>query len=134
MKIKKIETDSAPSAIGPYSQALSAGPLIFVSGQIGLDPKTGDFTGNRFSDQAKQALENMRQIVISGGCDMHQVVAVDVFLTDMGRFTEFNEIYGEFFSDPYPARAAVAVQALPKGALVEVKCVVFAGTDHDRAV
>ena len=125
MSLKIIQTEKAPAAIGPYSQGIAAGPLRFVSGQVPLDPATGKLVSDDFSAQARQALQNLQQIVVAGGGSLQQVAAVDVFLIDMGKFAEFNEIYKEFFSDHRPARAVVAVSALPVGAQVEVKCVFY---------
>jgi len=124
MAHKVIKTDQAPGAVGPYSQGIAAGPLLFVSGQLGLDPKTGEFVGSDLASQARQAMENLKQIVLAAGYDLDQVVAVDVFLTDMGDFAEFNGIYEKYFSEHRPARAAIEVSALPKGGLVEIKCIV----------
>ena len=123
MKPKTIETDQAPAAIGPYSQGISAGPWLFVSGQLGMDPESGELVSAEISAQARQALENLRQIVLAGGSDLNHVVAVDVFLTDIGDFAVFNDIYKEFFTDHRPARAVVEVSALPRGACVEIKCI-----------
>jgi 2-iminobutanoate/2-iminopropanoate deaminase len=128
MALQPIETDQAPAAIGPYVQSIAAGPLRFVSGQLGLDPQTGELVGTDLATQARQALENLKQILVAAGCGLEQVAAVDVFLTDMGDFIEFNQIYADFFGRHRPARAVVEVGALPKGALVEVKCVAYAGT------
>ena len=124
MAHKVIQTDKAPAAIGPYSQGIAAGPWRFVSGQLGMDPDSGELVGPDIAAQSRQALENLRQIVMAGGGGLTDVVAVDVFLTDMGTFAEFNEIYQEFFSEHRPARAVVEVSALPRGACVEVKCIV----------
>ena len=124
MAHKVIKTDQAPGAVGPYSQGIVAGNWLFVSGQLGLDPKTGEFVGPDLASQAHQALENLKQIVLAAGYGLDQVVAVDVFLVNMGDFVEFNGIYEKYFSDHRPARAAVEVSALPKGGLVEVKCIV----------
>jgi len=124
---KVIQTDKAPAAIGPYSQGIAAGPWLFVSGQLGMDPDSGELVGSDIASQSRQALENLRQIVMAGGGDLTDVVAVDVFLTDMGTFAEFNEIYQEFFSEHRPARAVVEVSALPKQACVEIKCIVNVG-------
>lgn len=124
MELKTIQTDQAPAAIGPYSQSIAAGPWRFVSGQLGLDPKTGDLVGEDLASQARQALENVKQIVLAGGCDLNQIVAVDVYLTDMGKFLEFNGIYESYFSEHRPARAVVEVSGLPKGGCVEIKCIV----------
>lgn len=128
MPLKAIKTDKAPAAIGPYSQAVSAGPFQFISGQLGLHPKTGELAGVDLASQARQALENLKQIVVSGGGRLDQIAAVDVYLTDIGHFAEFNRIYADFFVDHRPARAVVEVSALPKGGLVEIKCVVYTGS------
>lgn len=124
MELKTIQTDQAPAAIGPYSQGIAAGSLRFVSGQLGLNPQTGDLVGEDLASQARQALENLKQIVMAGGCTLSQVAAVDVFLTDMGKFVEFNAIYETYFAEHRPARAVIEVSALPKGACVEIKCIV----------
>jgi 2-iminobutanoate/2-iminopropanoate deaminase len=123
MNCKIVKTDRAPAAIGPYSQGISTGPWLFVSGQLGIQPETGELVDYGFSAQARQALENLKQIILAGGSDLKNVVAVDVFLTDMGYFEEFNGIYTEFFSEHRPARAVVEVSALPRNASVEIKCI-----------
>jgi 2-iminobutanoate/2-iminopropanoate deaminase len=122
MKLTTVQTDQAPAAIGPYSQAVVAPPLVFVSGQLGMDPATGSLVGDSLESQARQALENMKQILAAAGSSLEQVAAVEVFLTDMGKFSEFNAVYAEFFAAHKPARAAIEVSALPKGGLVEIKC------------
>lgn len=122
-----IQTDKAPAAIGPYSQAVVAAPFIFVSGQLGLDPASGDLVGDDLESQARQALENLRQILIAAGSSLERTTAVEVFLTDMGQFMAFNAIYAEYFSAHKPARAAVEVGALPKGGCVEIKCTALLG-------
>lgn len=127
MTLKTVKTDHAPAAIGPYSQAIAAGPWRFVSGQIGMIPKTGELVADDLASQARQALQNLIQIVIASGCDIEQIAAVDVYLTDMSKFAEFNQIYEEFFIEHRPARAVVEVSALPKGAVVEVKCLAYDG-------
>jgi 2-iminobutanoate/2-iminopropanoate deaminase len=124
MGLKIIETKKAPAAIGPYSQGISAGPWHFVSGQLGLDPATGELVSEDLAGQARQALKNLQQVVEASGCTLNDVVAVDVFLTDMGEFAAFNGIYQAYFSAHKPARAVVEVRALPKGACVEIKCIV----------
>mmetsp|Transcript_5869 Transcript_5869/g.15999 ORF Transcript_5869/g.15999 Transcript_5869/m.15999 type:complete len:163 (+) Transcript_5869:44-532(+) len=118
-----INTPNAPAAIGPYSQAVKTNGLLFVSGQIPLDPKTGEFSGATIEVQTKTVFENMKAIIEAGGCSMKDVVKVTVLLADMGDFAKVNEIYATYFTEPYPARAAFAVKALPKGALVEIECV-----------
>jgi len=116
-----IETDKAAAAVGPYSQAVDTGALVFVSGQLGLAPGTGEMAPG-FAAQARQALENLRAILHAAGLGLDAVAVVEVFLTDMGAFPEFNAIYAEFFAAHKPARAVIEVSALPKGGLVEVKC------------
>lgn len=123
MELKVVQTDQAPAAIGPYSQGITAGSWLFISGQLGLDPQTGEMTGADFESQVRQALENLKQIVLAGNCEMKDITAVDVFLTDMQNFAKFNAIYTEYFADHRPARAVVAVRDLPKGGQVEVKCI-----------
>ena len=123
MKLQSVQTDKAPAAIGPYSQAIDTGSLLFVSGQLGMIPQSGELVSSEFAPQANQALENLKQIVMDGGSDLTRVVAVDVFVTDMAKFAEFNQIYQKFFNDHRPARAVIEVSGLPKGALVEIKCV-----------
>ena len=123
--MKAIETEKAPAAIGPYSQGMAAGPFVFVSGQIGLVPGTGELVSVDFGLQARQALDNLKAIVEKSGHSLSDVASVDVFLTSIHRFEEFNAIYEEFFSDHRPARAVIEVRGLPKGAQVEVRCTVF---------
>lgn len=125
MKREAISTSDAPAAIGPYSQAITAGEYVFISGQIGLDPATGKLVSPDFELQAKQALENLRQLILAAGCQMNQVVSVDVFLSNLGNFSRFNEIYAEFFTPPFPARAAVEVSGLPKGSCIEIKAIAY---------
>lgn len=127
MELQAIKTDNAPAAIGPYSQGISAGKWLFVSGQLGINPETGELVSDTLDAQARQALKNLQQIVEAGGYKLNQVVAVDVFLTDMAQFSIFNGIYQEFFSEHKPARAVVEVSALPKNGAVEVKCIVCGG-------
>jgi len=122
MRLEVIQTNKAPAAIGPYSQGIAAGSMIFVSGQLGMDPGTGELVGDEVGSQARQALENLRQVLASAGVQLTQVAVVDVFLTDMDDFVVFNGIYESFFAEHKPARAVVAVKALPKGACVEIKC------------
>lgn len=124
MTIKTINTDRAPAAIGPYSQAVVAGGLLFVSGQIPLDPQTGEVVAGGVPAQAKQVLENMKAVVEAAGCGMEKVVKVTIYITDMNQFAVVNEIYGTYFSAPFPARACVEVSKLPKGVEVEMDAVV----------
>ncbi|MFZ5573523.1 MAG: RidA family protein [Thermodesulfobacteriota bacterium] len=129
MKQRIVQTTSAPAAIGPYSQGIAAGEFLFVSGQLGLAPASGELAGPEFGQQARQALANLGAILAAGGSGLDQVVAVDVYLTDMEKFTEFNGIYAEFFGDHKPARAVVEVSRLPRNALVEIKCTAICGMD-----
>jgi 2-iminobutanoate/2-iminopropanoate deaminase len=121
-EIAPIHTDAAPQAIGPYSQAIRAGNLLFVSGQIPLPPAGGPMP-EEFAQQARQALANLQAILAAAGADLSRVVKVNVFLTDLGRFAEFNEIYASFFGSHKPARAVVQVSGLPRGAHIEVEAV-----------
>lgn len=122
MSLKTVQTDNAPSAIGPYSQAVVAPPFVFVSGQLGMDPATGDLVGQDLEGQARQALDNLKQILLAAGSSLEKTTVVEVFLTDIQQFAAFNAIYAEYFSTHKPARAAIEVSALPKGACVEIKC------------
>ena len=125
MTCKVIQTVKAPAAIGPYSQGIAVAPWLFVSGQLGILPETGDLISSDFMPQAKQALENLLQIVLAAGYILNHVVAVDVFVTDMNNFTDFNDIYAEYFSKHRPARAVVEVSRLPKDASIEIKCIAY---------
>lgn len=123
--MKTIQTDAAPAAIGPYSQGVTAGPFTFISGQIGLAPGAAELISVDFGPQARQALQNVAAIVEASGHLLSDVASVDVFLTNIHRFEEFNDIYKEFFTDHLPARAVIEVSGLPKGAQVEIRCVVL---------
>ncbi len=118
--IKKIKTENAPAAIGPYSQAIAAGGLVFVSGQLGLDPKTGKLADGGIVAETKQALENIKAVLLAAGSSLAKVVKTDVYLADMDEFSKMNEVYAAYFSEPYPARATVAVKTLPKNGCVEI--------------
>jgi 2-iminobutanoate/2-iminopropanoate deaminase len=124
--VETIKTDKAPAAIGPYSQAVRVNGFVFVSGQVPIVPQSGEIASGGFSDQARQSLENLKQILIASGTGLNKVVAVDVFITDITQFAAFNKVYEEFFSAHKPARAVVEVNGLPKGVMVEVKCVAAA--------
>ena len=122
--MKAINTDKAPAAIGPYSQAIDSGVgLVFLSGQIPIDPATGAFVAGGVTKQTRQCLMNAQAILQEAGLSLSNVVKTTVFLADMGDFAAMNEVYAQFFSEPFPARSAVAVKALPKGALVEIECI-----------
>lgn len=118
-----ISTTNAPAAIGPYSQAISVGELVFVSGQLPIDPATGAFAEGGIKELTRQSLTNMKAILEEAGTSMANVVKTTVFLADMNDFAAMNEVYAEFFAAPFPARSAVAVKTLPKGALVEIECI-----------
>ena len=121
--MKAISTKKAPAAIGPYSQAIRVGNLVYTSGQIPIDPATGAFVEGGIREQTRQSLTNVRAILAEAGLAMSDVVKTTVFMADMNDFAEMNGVYAEFFAEPYPARSAVAVKALPKGALVEIEVV-----------
>ena len=121
--MKVISTKNAPAAIGPYSQAIQVGNLVYTSGQIPIDPSTGAFVEGGIKEQTRQSLTNVKAILEEAGLSMSNVVKTTVFMADMGDFAEMNTVYAEFFTEPYPARSAVAVKTLPKGALVEIEVV-----------
>ena len=120
---KALHTDNAPAAIGPYSQAVQAEKTIYVSGQLPVDPATGEFTGEDIKAQTKQSLTNIKNILASAGADMSDVTKTTVLLQNIADFGAMNEVYAEFFTEPYPARAAFQVAALPTGAKVEIEAV-----------
>ena len=113
-----IKTKDAPAAIGPYSQAIRSGNTIYVSGQIPINPATGEFAGADIKTQTRQSLTNIKNILAAAGAKMSDVVKTTVLLSDIGNFTAMNEVYAEFFTEPFPARAAFQAAAIPKGALV----------------
>ncbi|MBR0206727.1 MAG: RidA family protein [Clostridia bacterium] len=119
----KIETTNAPGAIGPYSQGMRAGKLVFTSGQIPLDPKTGAIVGQTIEAQSEQALKNLQAVLEAGGASLGTVVKTTCFLADMSDFAAFNGVYAKFFIGDCPARSCVAVKTLPKNVLVEVEAV-----------
>ncbi|MFQ7113962.1 RidA family protein [Hallella bergensis] len=121
--MKAINTDKAPAAIGPYSQAIHAANLVFVSGQLPVDPATGNFAEGGIKELTRQSLTNMKNILEAEGLKMSQVVKTTVFLADMADFAEMNEVYAEFFEKPFPARSAIAIKTLPKNARVEIECI-----------
>ncbi len=119
-----IHTEKAPAAIGPYSQAVDSGAgLVFVSGQLPINPATGAFPEGGVAEQTRQSLANARAILQAAGLDLKDVVKTTVFLANMADFGAMNEVYAQFFAAPFPARSAVAVKDLPKGALVEIECI-----------
>ena len=118
-----ISTPKAPAAIGPYSQAIRVGNLIYTSGQIPINPATGQFVEGGIKEQTRQSLTNVKAILEDAGTSMVNVVKTTVFMADMNDFADMNAVYAEFFTEPFPARSAVAVKTLPKGALVEIEVV-----------
>ena len=121
--MKAISTQKAPAAIGPYSQAIQVGNLVYTSGQIPIDPATGNFVEGGIKEQTRQSLTNVKALLEEAGLTMGNVVKTTVFMADMADFADMNAVYVEFFAEPYPARSAVAVKTLPKGALVEIEVV-----------
>ncbi|NPD81585.1 RidA family protein [Palleniella muris] len=121
--MKALHTDKAPAAIGPYSQAIEVNGMVFASGQIPLDPATGNVVEGGIKEQTQQALTNAKAIMEAAGLTLANVVKTTVFMADMNDFAAMNEVYATFFTEPFPARSAVAVKALPKGVLVEVECI-----------
>ena len=120
-----ISTENAPQAIGPYSQAVKAGNLMFISGQIPLDPNTGDLVSESIEDQAKQVLNNVKSICEAAGHSLDDIVKISIFLTDLNNFAVVNDVMKEYFSEPYPARATVEVSGLPLGVNVEIEAIVL---------
>jgi len=119
-----VDAPSAPPAIGPYSHAVRAGGLLFCSGQIPLDPRTGELVGDTPAEQARRCLENLREVCAAAGTTLERAVRLTVYMTDLDAFSAVNEVYGSFFAEQPPARAAVGVAQLPKGAYVEIDAVV----------
>jgi len=127
MKRQIISTDRAPAAIGPYAQANRVGGFVFTSGQIPLDPKTGELMGATIEEQTERALENLKAVLEAAGTGPENVIKTTVFLADINDFSKMNEVYARFFNgDKLPSRSAVQVAALPKGALVEIEAVALA--------
>ena len=120
--MRSVSTGSAPAAIGPYSQAVECNGMVFVSGQLPVDPMTGEMPDTP-AEQARRAFENVRAIVESSGCTMADCVKVTIYLTDLSAFAQVNEVYKEFFAEPYPARSCIEVSAVPKGAMLEIDAI-----------
>ena len=118
-----ISTSQAPAAIGPYAQAVEANGLVITSGQLPIDPATGAFAGEDIASQTRQSLTNIKNILAAAGASMNDVVKTTVMLKNIGDFAAMNAVYAEFFTEPFPARAAYQVAALPKDALVEIECI-----------
>ncbi|MDR2844308.1 MAG: RidA family protein [Candidatus Symbiothrix sp.] len=118
-----ISTNNAPAAIGPYSQAVKTGNFVFLSGQLGIHPETGDFVAGSITEQTEQVFKNIKAVLAADGLSLAQVVKTTVFLADMADFAAMNAVYGQQFAEPYPARSAVAVKTLPKNGLVEIEVI-----------
>lgn len=123
MKLKIISTTDAPAAIGPYSQAVQSGNLVFFSGQIPLDPTTGEMVQGDVVAQAERVMKNIAAMLAAAGAGFNDVVKTTIFLTEMGDFAAVNEVYGRYFSDHKPARSTVAVKSLPRGAQLEIEII-----------
>ena len=123
MARKVVSTTKAPSAVGPYSQGISSDGLVFCSGQIGLDPLSGELVDGSVADETRRAMVNLSAVLDAAGSSLEQIVKVTAFLTDIDDYADFNEAYAEFVGEEPPARAAFAVAALPKGARVEIECI-----------
>lgn len=121
--MKALHSDNAPKAVGPYSQAIEANEFVFASGQLPIDPATNAFVEGGVKEQTRQSLTNAQSVLKAAGLDLSHVIKTTVFLSDMADFAAMNEVYAEFFNEPYPARSAIAVKTLPKNALVEVECI-----------
>ncbi len=121
--IETVTTDKAPGAIGPYSQAVKAGGMVFCSGQIPIDPATGEFVSDVVAEQTEQVLKNLGEVLTAAGASLGSVVKTTVFLADMNDFAEMNEVYSRYFTENKPARATVQAAGLPRGALVEIDCI-----------
>ncbi len=121
--MKALTTEKAPAAIGPYSQAIEANGFVYASGQLPIDPATGAFPEGGVKEQTRQSILNAQAILRSAGLELSNVVKITVLLSDIADFAAMNEVYAEFFCEPYPARSAFAVRALPKGALVEIEMI-----------
>lgn len=122
-----IATPNAPKAIGPYSQAVRAGDTVYLSGQIPLDPATGELVGGPIEVQARRVFENLGAVAAAAGATLDHAVRVTIYLTDLGHFATVNAVMAEYFREPYPARVTIGVASLPKGAAVEVDCVLVTG-------
>ncbi len=127
MPRQPIYSDRAPAAIGPYSQAVRSGALVFLSGQIPLDPATGALVDGDLAAHARRAFDNLRAVCEAAGGSLDDVVRVGLYLTDLGRFAEVNAVMGEYFAEPFPARSTIGVTALPKDAVFEVDAVMVLG-------
>ena len=131
---KIVSTTEAPAAVGPYSQAVRIGPMLFTAGQIPLDPKSGQIVSEDVAVQTKRVLDNLTAVLKAEGMDFSHIVKTTVFMTNLGDFQKMNDVYASYFTDAPPARSTVQVTALPKGAQVEIELVAFAAKDGGKAV
>ena len=122
-ELKAVSTDGAPAALGPYSQAIISGDLVFTAGQIALDPTTGELVDGGVAAEAERVLENLSAVLQAAGCSMAHVVKTTVYLADLGDYAAVNKVYGRYFSEPYPARSAVQMAGLPLGARLEIDAI-----------
>jgi 2-iminobutanoate/2-iminopropanoate deaminase len=126
---RPVETEGAPAPIGPYSQAIAADGVLYCSGQVPLDPDTGELVGGGVAEQARRCLESLDAVCRAAGTQLSEAARIGIYLTDMALFAELNDVYASFFSEPFPVRTTVGVAALPKGALVEMDATVPLGPD-----
>ena len=127
MPRQSIHSDRAPAAIGPYSQATRAGSMVFFSGQVPIDPATGDLVGGDISAQARRAFDNLKAVCEAAGGSFDDIVRVGLYLTDLSQFAQVNAVMADYFSQPYPARSTIEVSALPRGAAFEVDAIMVTG-------
>ena len=125
MEKRIINTDKAPNPIGPYSQAVKAGDFLFLSGQVGFDPTSGELITDDIERETRQVMENLKAVLTAAGTDFSRVIKTSIFLSDMGLFARVNEVYGSYFTGEYPARETVAVKTLPRNANVEISMIVM---------
>lgn len=131
MEKKRIHTNNAPAAVGPYSQAIRVGDYVFTAGQVALDPATGELVGGDVAAQTEQVMSNLRAVLTAAGSGLGQVIKTTVFLQSMGDFAAMNAVYARHFPEPFPARSTVEVGALPKGGLVEIECVALVAASNN---
>lgn len=123
---EKVNTENAPKAVGPYSQAVKYGNLVFCSGQIGINPQTNELVEGGVVEEAKQVLKNLEAVLVASGSNLAKVLQTTIYIKDMANYAEVNALYGEYFkTEPLPARATVEVSTLPKGALIEISCIAY---------
>lgn len=123
--LKAIKPEQAPKAIGPYSPAIKLGDFVYLSGQIPLDPQTGEVVGDTIEEQTHRVMKNMKAVLADMGLDFRHIVKTTIFMKDLKDFDAFNDVYGSYLEEPYPARSCVQVCALPKDVMVEIECIVI---------